>query len=57
MGCLLVSKMLPGTLAPRRCSPKPSLTSSNTPGSEELLKGIWVIHGLPLLQACALLLK
>lgn len=55
--CLLVSKMLPETLALRRCSPKPSFTSSNTPGSEELLRGIWIIHSLPLLQACALLLK
>lgn len=48
---MLVSKMLPVALMWGEVPYNHPLTSSNTLGSEEPLKGVWIIYGLPLLEA------
>lgn len=50
-------KMLPGLWLPGEVLNNRPLTFSTTLGSEEPLKGVWIIPGLPVLQAHAFLLK
>lgn len=56
-GVRAVSKMLPALWLPGEVLNNRPLTFPTTLGSEEPLKGVWIIPGLPVLQAQAFPLK